>query len=148
MVCKNCGTNNSVDARFCAKCGADMSLQVNNDPYAQNQGFNQAPQGQFNMAPQPPMPGQQPAMPGKGLAIASMVCGILSIVLFCLWYIGIPLGIVGIVLGGVAKSKGCRSGMATAGIVCGAIGIALFFIFLIIGLAVIDSVTSNPFYYF
>ena len=157
MVCKNCGNNNSPDARFCAKCGADLNQQYaqQNQAFNQNQAyeqaqFNQAPQGQY-MPPQgqytPVAPQQAPAGPGKGLAIPAMICGILSIVIFCLYYLSIPLGVVGIVLGGIAKSKGYRGGMATAGIVCGAVGAGLALLFVIIAIAAVGAADLSYFYY-
>ena len=73
-----------------------------------------------------PAPEVKPATPGKGLAIAAMVTGILSFL--CFPYV---FGVLGIVFGGVAKSKGCKSGMATAGIACGAVGIALWLLMLV-----------------
>ena len=132
MICQNCGTNNSPDARFCAKCGADMSAQAPQQQYAPQQQF--APQQQY-YAPQPGMPMQKAPQPGKGLAIAGMICGILTLTLFCFFYISLFTGILAIVFGAVAKGKGCRSGMATAGIVCGSIGLGLMLIFLIIAIA-------------
>ncbi len=99
------------------------------DPnYTQNQNYN------YNQNPgQNPNYGYNPYQnnmqdPGKGLAIAALVLGIVSF--FCF---PIITGVLGIVFGGVAKSKGCRSGMATAGIVCGAIGLGLWFVMLIAG---------------
>lgn len=107
MVCTNCGTQLAEGTTFCPNCGAQQAAP-------------QAP-----VQPQQPVYGYQPApqaaaQPGKGLAIAGLIMGILSFFIFP--YIA---GALGIIFGGVAKSKGNRSGMATAGIVCGVIGIAL-----------------------
>lgn len=98
MECKNCGTTNQDNAKFCSGCGADLSLQnagegldanAQQQAYTapqQNQNYTQAPnyqapnynQGQpqgygFNAAPV--------ADPGNGMAIAAMVLGIVSF--FC-----------------------------------------------------------------
>lgn len=145
MECKNCGTTNQDNAKFCSGCGADLSLQnagegldanAQQQAYTapqQNQNYTQAPnyqapnynQGQpqgygFNAAPV--------ADPGKGMAIAAMVLGIVSF--FCFPAI---TGALGIIFGCVAKGKGSRSGMALAGIICGAIGIALWLLMLVLG---------------
>ena len=110
MVCNKCGSPITPGATFCTNCGAPVEAQA-------PQAYNATPV--YN-APQPEVPA---AVPGKGLAVTSMVCGIVSF--FCF---GIILGILAIIFGGVAKSKGCKSGMATAGIVMGVVGIALYFI--------------------
>lgn len=107
MVCNKCGSPITPGATFCTNCGAPVEAQA-------PQTYNATPV--YN-APQPE------AVPGKGLAVASMVVGIVSF--FCF---GIILGILAIIFGGVAKSKGCKSGMATAGIVLGVVGIGLYFI--------------------
>lgn len=132
MVCKNCGTYNDDAAKFCASCGADLSLQnaddqaytpANQAPIcdtpAQEPNYNYAVSGQ-NQTAEPEA--------GKGLAIASMVCGIVSLLCFAL-----ITGTLGIVFGAIAKSKGCKSGMATAGIICGIIGVGLWLIMLLFG---------------
>lgn len=113
MVCTNCGTQMADGTVFCPNCGAQQ-------PQAPAYGYQAAPQA----APQP----------GKGLAIAGLIMGIVSFFLFP--YI---TGALGIIFGGVAKSKGNRSGMATAGIVCGVIGIALTLILQIIGASILAS---------
>lgn len=159
MQCKNCGTTNQDNAKFCSGCGADLSLQnagegldmnagqsiaynvpPQNQNYEQNQNFNQHynQNYNYNQAPGQNMNYGYPPYqnnvqdPGKGLAIAALVLGIVSF--FCF---PIITGVLGIVFGGVAKSKGCRSGMATAGIVCGAVGLGLWFIMLIAGFSIV-----------
>jgi len=159
MECKNCGTTNQDNAKFCSGCGADLSLQnagegldmnagqsisynvpPQNQNYEQNQNFNQHynQNYNYNQAPGQNMNYGYPPYqnnvqdPGKGLAIAALVLGIVSF--FCF---PIITGVLGIVFGGVAKSKGCRSGMATAGIVCGAVGLGLWFIMLIAGFSIV-----------
>ena len=145
MECKNCGTTNQDNAKFCSGCGADLSLQnagegldmnagqsiaYNVPPQNQNYNYNQAPCQNMNYGYPPYQNNVQD--PGKGLAIAALVLGIVSF--FCY---PIITGVLGIVFGGVAKSKGCRSGMATAGIVCGAVGLGLWFIMLIAGFSIV-----------
>lgn len=100
MFCRNCGTQMADGTTFCPNCGTSQVAQTSEPVY----GYAPAPQAQVQ--------------PAKGLAIAGMVMGIISIFLF-------PLitGSLGIIFGGVAKSKGNRSGVATAGIVCGIIGV-------------------------
>jgi len=159
MQCKKCGTTNQDNAKFCSGCGADLSLQnagegldmnagqsisynvpPQNQNYEQNQNFNQHynQNYNYNQAPGQNMNYGYPPYqnnvqdPGKGLAIAALVLGIVSF--FCF---PIITGVLGIVFGGVAKSKGCRSGMATAGIVCGAVGLGLWFIMLIAGFSIV-----------
>jgi len=157
MECKNCGTNNQDNAKFCSGCGADLSLQnagegldanAQQQVYTapqQNQNYTQAPNYQAPNYNQNPNYNQTPnynqgqpqgygynaapvADPGKGMAIAAMVLGIVSF--FCFPAI---TGALGIIFGCVAKGKGSRSGMALAGIICGAIGIALWLLMLILG---------------
>ncbi|MBQ7016860.1 MAG: DUF4190 domain-containing protein [Firmicutes bacterium] len=158
MECKNCGTSNQDNAKFCAGCGADLSLQnagegldekaqeqvlytVPQQEQTYTQNYNQAPNYQnqnqnqnynYNQG-QPQGYGYNAAPvaasdPGKGMAIAAMVLGIVSF--FCFPAI---TGALGIIFGCVAKGKGSRSGMALAGIICGAIGIALWLLMLILG---------------
>ena len=119
MFCPKCGAANNDGVRFCSACGNELAAP-------QQAPVQQAPVQQAPVQPMPGAPMPTPATPGKGLAIASMVLGIVSF--FCF---GIICGILAIVLGGVAKSKGCKSGMATAGIVCGVVGLALYIITLI-----------------
>lgn len=145
MQCKKCGTTNQDNAKFCSGCDADLSLQnagegldmnagqsisYNVPPQNQNYNYNQAPGQNMNYGYPPYQNNVQD--PGKGLAIAALVLGIVSF--FCF---PIITGVLGIVFGGVAKSKGCRSGMATAGIVCGAVGLGLWFIMLIAGFSIV-----------
>ena len=131
MVCKHCGSQNADGIRFCTNCGADLSAE-------QSAPYNAYPQGNpyGNVQSQNTQPASQP---GKGLAIAAMVCGIVSFLCF-----SIILGPLAIIFGGVAKSKGCRSGMATAGIVCGAIAVALWLILMVAGVSFVNDI--NPIY--
>ena len=121
MICKNCGSQNSDNVKYCESCGSALNPQgyYNNTQNSQPTYYNQNP---GYVAPNT----STPTDPGKGFAIAAMVCGIVSF--FCA---AVITGTLGIIFGGVAKSKGSTSGMATAGIVCGAIGIALWLFMLI-----------------
>ena len=110
MVCTNCGTQMADGTAFCPNCGAAQAAPQ--APVQPAYGYQPAPQAA--------------AQPAKGLAIASMVMGILSF-----FIAAVITGSLGIILGGVAKSKGNRSGMATAGIVCGVIGVGLWLIMII-----------------
>ena len=122
MLCKNCGTLNDPNSKFCSSCGVDLSL---------------AKEGESPITPQPTYTEQngtpqylvQNTDDGKGFAIASLVLGIVSFI--CFAFIA---GTLGIVFGIVAKNKGYKGGMATAGIVCGAIGIALWILMMIAGM--------------
>ena len=135
MVCKHCGSQNADGIRFCTNCGADLSAE-------QSAPYNAYPQSNpyGNVQPQNTQPASQP---GKGLAIAALVCGIVSF--FCF---SIILGPLAIIFGGVAKSKGCRSGMATAGIVCGAIAVALWLIMMVAGFSILPDFTSSYYRYY
>lgn len=160
MECKNCGTSNQDNAKFCAGCGADLSLQNAGEGLninAQEQQVYTAPQQDqnytqnYNQAPnyQNPQYNQnynqnynqgQPQGYGYNTApIAPPAAGkgmaIAALVLGIVSFFCFPAitGTLGIIFGCVAKGKGCRSGMATAGIICGAIGIALWIIMLILG---------------
>lgn len=135
MVCKNCFAENNDGAAFCTNCGAPLEAQPQAPVAEPVAPQYEAPQQYAAPVQQPyAQPAYQPApqvapkapQPGKGLAIAAMVCGIVSF--FCF---GVILGILAIVFGGIAKSKGCKSGMATAGIVCGAVGLGLWLLSLI-----------------
>lgn len=119
MVCTNCGTQMAEGTAFCPNCGAAQGVQAPVQPQQPVYGYQAAPQ------------------PAKGLAVAALVMGILSFFLF-----PIVTGLLGIIFGGVAKSKGNRSGMATAGIVCGIIGLVAWVIMLI---AVQNALSVVPF---
>lgn len=110
MICSNCGAEIPNGSTFCTSCGAQVS----------------APAQSYQSQPNYNAPAGKVAEPGKGLAIASLVLGIVSFL--CFPYI---TGVLGIIFGGVAKSKGCRSGMATAGIACGVVGVGLWLLMLI-----------------
>lgn len=128
MICKNCGTLNDPNAKFCATCGAELNLTE-----AESQPIDSVtPEPTYNTyeaAPENTAPNPQD---GIGFAIASLVLGIVSF--FCFAYIA---GTLGIVFGVVAKKKGYKGGMATAGIVCGVIGIVLWALMMIGGLLII-----------
>ena len=133
MVCKNCFAENNDGAAFCTNCGAPLEAQPQAPVAEPVAPQYEAPQQYTAPVQQPygynpvPTPAPNAPQPGKGFAIAGMVCGIVSF--FCF---GVILGILAIVFGGVAKSKGNRSGMATAGIVCGAVGLGLWLLSLIL----------------
>ncbi len=121
MVCKNCGTENQPNSKFCAGCGTPLEeAQSTQNTYAQPQ------EPTYNYAAPNNM--QPASVPGKGFAISGMVLGIVSF--FCFPAI---TGILGIIFGALAKKKGYRGGMATAGIVCGIVGVALWLLMLIGG---------------
>lgn len=105
MFCRNCGTQMADGTMFCPTCGATQVAQAPVQPQQPAYGYAPVPQAD----PQP----------AKGLAVASLVLGIVSLIMFA-----VIAGPLGIIFGGLAKSKGNRSGMATAGIVCGIIGVA------------------------
>ncbi len=124
MYCSKCGQNNVDEAAFCVSCGEPLN-QTQQQP-EQPSAAQQTANVYYQPAPQQPQqPGQTQPKPGQGMAVASMVLGIVS--LFCA---AIITGILAIIFGGVAKSKGNKSGMATAGIVLGIIGIVLYIILL------------------
>lgn len=133
MVCKNCFAENNDGAAFCTNCGAPLEAQPQAPVAEPVVPQYEAPQQYTAPVQQPygynpaPTPAPNAPQPGKGFAIAGMVCGIVSF--FCF---GVILGILAIVFGGVAKSKGNRSGMATAGIVCGAVGLGLWLLSVIL----------------
>lgn len=105
MFCKNCGTQMADGTIFCPICGANQAAQAPVQPQQPVYGYAPVPQAEVQ--------------PAKGLAVASLVLGIISLIVFA-----VIAGPLGIIFGGLAKSKGNRSGMATAGIVCGIIGVA------------------------
>ena len=105
MFCRNCGTQMADGTAFCPNCGTSQVAQAPVQPQQPAYGYTPVPQAD----PQP----------AKGLAVASLVMGIISLIVFA-----VIAGPLGIIFGGLAKSKGNRSGMATAGIVCGIIGVA------------------------
>lgn len=125
MLCKNCGTLNDPNSKFCTSCGADLSLANEGETPVTPQPTYDA----YNAAPQYPVQNPQD---GKGFAIASLVLGIVSF--FCFAFIS---GTLGIIFGVVAKNKGYKGGMATAGIVCGVIGIVLWILMMIGGLLIL-----------
>lgn len=104
MFCRNCGTQMADGTTFCPNCGTSQVAQAPVQPQQPAYGYTPVPQAD----PQP----------AKGLAVASLVMGIVSLIVFA-----VIAGPLGIIFGGLAKSKGNRSGMATAGIVCGIIGV-------------------------
>ena len=128
MLCKNCGTSNAEEAKFCEFCGAELSPSN-----AEESTAAPTPTYVENIAPQAPVQNTKNA---EGFAIASLVLGILSF--FCFAYIA---GTLGIVFGVVAKNKGYKGHIATAGIICGALGIILWIIMVIAGVAAFSSLS-------
>lgn len=122
-------------------------MEENNNNNFQQPNNNQPPYQQPPFQ-QPPMQYPSPnTPPANGMGIASLVLGIIAIVSFCWWFVSIPCGIIGLILGGVAKSKGNKSGVTTAGIVLNIIGLVLAVIFLILLLIGINFLQNyNPFY--
>lgn len=110
MICRNCGTMNKEEAKFCECCGQDL-----NSPYINPTVVEEKPKTSNN--------------------VISMVMGILSIVLSCSGIVSLVLGIVAVVLARKERKNGNDDGMLQAGFVCGVIGIVmscLYFIFVII----------------
>ncbi|MDI6873898.1 zinc-ribbon domain-containing protein [Candidatus Solincola sp.] len=126
MICNGCGAENSDDARFCVKCGRDLSAVVAaSGENAGKEDFQAAgyptsgessepDSGSKETLPRPPSAGYQPAishaqpyyipysMPRTdGLCVAGMVLGIIGLVLFWVPVFAIICGILGIVLGSI-----------------------------------------------
>lgn len=106
MICRNCGTMNKEEAKFCASCGQDL-----NSPYINPTVVQEKPKSSNN--------------------VVSMVMGILSIVLCCGNVLSIVLGIIAVVLARKEKRNGNNDGMTQAGFICGIIGIVLGALYLI-----------------
>lgn len=153
MFCRNCGTENDAEAKFCKSCGQPLTQgQPENTSAAAGETENvqsaegacqgdrtgsyqggqggqgsQGSQGTQNNANS----GQNRSMykynynSGDSDATVALVLGIISMVMCSSSLLGIGLGIFAIVMANKAKKQGSTSGNIAAGQVCGIIGICL-----------------------
>jgi len=127
MVCKVCGTENEMEARFCKYCSAELVAehpQIQQSAYYAAE-YQNVPNMQYYQEPYAPVP-EKPR--GKGAAIASMC---MAIVAACIWFIPI-IGWLSILLVIAAFITGClggKYGMGKAGIIISAIMIISYLIF-------------------
>lgn len=82
MICKNCGSNNQNDNKFCDQCGS----KIEEEP--RTELFRDIKNSKLNL-----------------FDIASIILGIISIISCILWYISIPIAIVGIICTKKADEK-------------------------------------------
>ena len=130
MFCRECGTKNEDDAKFCRNCGLPIvpieETVADGQPGAAQQAGPQTgmPYGQ---------PGPQAAYAAQGnmtkptsaSAVLSLIFGIISVV-FCFTIVfSIGFGIAAIILSVTDRKKNGSSGLTIAGLVLGIIGISL-----------------------
>lgn len=133
--------NNENEVQNNPETGNGNGYTQDSDPFANvnNNGFTQAPNGNYNMNGQPmgnPY-GQPQKQEGQGMAIAGMVLGIISLVCCCTGYIALVLGIVGFVLSLIVLiQKKPGKGMAIAGIICSAVAVISIVVLMAIGRSV------------
>lgn len=103
----------------------ENKYRINKDNYSNNyNNYNNARSNYGNQYNRGPYNNTQPA---NGLSIASLVLGIVGIICFMFPF---PIcSVLSIIFGGVAISKGNKSGMSTAGLVLGVIGTLLTIVF-------------------
>lgn len=144
MVCKVCGTENEMEARFCKYCSAELTaeqpqIQQPSYPYYSAE-YQNVPDMQYYQEPYAPVP-EKPR--GKGAAIASMCMAITSASIFLfpiLCWFTIPLAIAGLITGCIGR----KYGMGKAGIIISAIMISFYavFVLLVLVLGVGSSIFS------
>lgn len=152
MFCKNCGTENTDEAKFCKNCGQPMEevqpeqtaepvteeaqaaeTADSEEGTAQADTANQTAQNtasysgpvEYNSAAHS-VTDDSEIPESTGTAIASMILGIASIVLCCSSFLGLIAGIIAIVLAQKERNSGrADNGYVKAGLICGIIGAIL-----------------------
>lgn len=148
MFCKNCGTENTDEAKFCKNCGQPME-EVQPEQTAEPVTEEvQAAETADSVTDDSEIP------ESTGTAIASMILGIASIVLCCSSFLGLIAGIIAIVLAQKERNSGrAENGYVKAGLICGIIGAILsalvliyYIVVLIIG-GTASILSDSSFYY-
>lgn len=152
MFCKDCGTENDTEAKFCKSCGQPLNQEQPQDAQnAQDMGSVDSSQKTYQeenqQNAQNENTGQDRSMykynynSGDSDATVALIMGVVSIVMCSSSIVGIGLGIMAIILAGKAKRQGSQSKNISAGQVCGIIGICLsslatiYYLFVFVGLS-------------
>ena len=139
--------------------GNNLNNQQPQQPYQQQQGYQQPQQQPYQQNYQQPYQQNyqqypQGQEPGKGNATASMVVGIIAVLFWWFGYsaiISVVLGVVGLVLAANSKNAGYNGGMRTAGFVLSLIGLiggAVVFVSCIACSCAASNITSSFNYWY
>ena len=160
MFCRDCGTQNDDNAKFCRNCGlpiVPVEETVSTAFEEKEPAVVEATVAEetveavvtptegtpLQAEPQPGMPYGQPgpqaaysaqgnvSKPVSASAVVSLIFGILSVVCCCTMFFAIGFGIAAICAAVMDRKKNGSSGLTTAGLVLGIVGLSLALIYLI-----------------
>lgn len=126
MFCRNCGTENDTEAKFCKSCGQPLMPEQSADTnQSQTADQNNQQNTQNTNTEQDRSMYKYNYNSGDSDATVALIVGIISIVMCSSSVLGIGLGILAIIMANKAKRQGSTSGNISAGQICGIIGICL-----------------------
>lgn len=142
-VCKNCGGELEVNAKFCSHCGTMTEPDVKDKPAVEAEEVASIPWYEENNSTYnntyynrdvPHYDSSKKRNNMEGTSIASLVCGILSLLCCCAPYFGIILSLAAITLGIISIKNGyAGKNLAIAGICCGSVSIVLWLLLIVLG---------------
>lgn len=126
MFCRNCGTENDTEAKFCKSCGQPLTPEQSADTNQSQTAYQNDQQNtQDTNTEQDRSMYKYNYNSGDSDATVALIVGIISIVMCSSSVLGIGLGILAIIMANKAKRQGSTSGNISAGQICGIIGICL-----------------------
>ncbi len=116
-TCSNCGTDNSMENKYCSSCGASIYMPVV-ETYVQSDNVPEVKEGEKSGK--------------KGFAIASLVLGIVSLLLSCILAVGPILSLGSITTGIISLVKEKARAMPIVAICLSVLAIVISILILII----------------